>query len=141
MFAILLGMGAAAVLYNTNDNNHYKVRTMTEEERATMEYGINTTLNQNNDYLFWGQKHMNRLDRFTRPYSSYEEAFDLYNQRFDNKSRLVGHLFKVRNPTITVPSSNDTLTRFNLITPFVLDENYHASEPKPMRTGSSAGWF
>ena len=141
MFPLLIGAGAAVVIYNSRDNNHYKVRTMTEEERATQEYGINTTLDQNNDYLFWGEKHLSRRDRFLRPYSSYGEAVDEYNKRFENKSRLVTHLFKVRNPSITVPSSNDTLVRMNLITPFVLDSDYHASEPRPLRVDAAHGWF
>lgn len=140
--ALLIGGAAAAVYHNTRENDHHKIRTMTEEERATSEYGINVTLDQNNDYLFWGQKHMARLDQRVRPYASYADGIDQYNKRFENKARLVSHLFKVRNPSIvTPPSSDDHLVRFNLITPWVLDEKYQASAPKPIRFQTSGVWF
>lgn len=141
MFALLIGAGAAAVYNNNRDSNHLKMRTMTDEERATREYGINVTLDHNNDYLFWGQKHMARLDQRKRPYESFGDGIDQYNTRFENKSRLVTHLFKVRNPTIVVPASDDHLIRMNVITPWVLDQEYMASEPKPLRFQSSGGWY
>jgi homoserine acetyltransferase len=141
MFAVLIGAAAAAVYHNSRDTNQFMLRTMTDEERATAEYGINTTLDKNNDYLYWGQKHMARLDQRVRPYASYGDALEQYNTRFENKSRLVTQLFKVRNPTIVIPSSDDHLVRMNVITPFVLDPAYQASEPKPLRFQSSGGWY
>ena len=89
MFAILVGAAAASLYSNTTSLDQGKLRTATEEERATREYGLNTTLDQNNDYLFWGQKHMDRLDERVRPYHSYGDAIDQDNMRFDNKARLV----------------------------------------------------
>lgn len=141
MFPILIGAGALALYQNTRPNDKLKVRSPTQEERATMEYGINTVLDQNNDYLFTGQKSLQTRDQYLRPYGSYGEAVDRYNQRFENKSRLVHHLIKVRNPSFTVPSDHDTPVRFNLITPFVLDPEYHASPPKPLNVHYSNGWY
>lgn len=141
MFAILVGAAAASLYSNTMRGEQGKLRTATEEERATREYGIDVTLDQNNDYLFWGKKHMDTLDSRVRPYHSYGDAMDQYNQRFENKSRLVNQLIKRRNPSFVIPSSDDHLVRMHVITPFVLDSAYHASEPKPLRFQSSGGWF
>lgn len=141
MYAILLGGAAAFVYYNANGTTHHQARTATQQERATREYGINVTLDQNNDYLFWGQKHMARLDERVRPYKSYGDGIEQYNKRFENKSRLINHLFKVRNPVmINPPSSNDHFVRLNLITPWVLDEKYQASPPRPLRVQTSNTW-
>jgi hypothetical protein len=141
MFAILIGAAGAAVYTNLRNKDKLKVRTMNKEECATMEYGIDVMLNQNNDYLFWGQKHMQTLDSRTRPYRSYGEAVEKYNKRFDNKARLVNELLKVRNPTFIVPRGDDHLVKMKVITPFMLDPAYQASQPKALRFQSTGGWY
>lgn len=141
MFAILVGAGAAALVNNTQSQKRFQMRTPTQEERATMEFGINTVLDQNNDHLFTGQKHLERRDMFIKPYASYGDAVAQYNKRFENKSRLVSHLIKIRNPSFTVPNDHDHPVRMNLITPFVMDPAYHASAPKPHRVQHYGGWY